>query len=680
MTFKRFKEVFQQHVASMLEEESVLFVTGTDSDALWELYLASFPKGTNKIYRKRRSHDCSCCRAFIRQFGNVVAIGEHYEAVTIWDFDAESDTYQPVVDALAEYVASRPIRDVFVTRESAYGTDKSREMLDDGEVHTWHHFRVELPDRFVARSHGTLGALAAKARTDKELLKRSLDELAPVSVETVLDLVVEQSLYRGEEWQGPLTKFQELQNKYLFLPADEQDNYCWIKSKEVGGAIARIRNHSIGVLLQDLTAGMDVMEAVGRYEHIVAPQNYKRPKPIFTQKMVKDAKETVERLGLLDSLPRRHAHLDDITINNVLWANKDAAREMDGLGVFEELADEVTLDPRKFERLPGVDIGHFIDNVLPTARKVEILLENRHEPNLVSLIAPQHPDSASLFKWDNNFGWAYNGNVTDSMRQRVKALGGDITGVLRFSIQWNESRDNQNDFDAHCIEPNGNHIFFGNKGSRHRSSGMLDVDIVNPSRQVPNGPAVENITWSNLSKMQEGVYHFYVKNYAHNGGRAGFRAEVEFGGKIYEYDYPRELLQSEEVTVAKIRLSIFKGVEFIESLPTTTSSRQVWDLMTNQFHPASVVTYSPNFWDGRGVGNRHYLFMLAGCINPEQPSGFFNEYLKEEFMEQKRVFAALGSKMRVEQSDTQLSGVGFNSTTRNSLVVKIDGQATKIII
>ena len=94
----------------------------------------------------------------------------------------------------------------------------------------------------------------------------------------------------------------------------------------------------------------------------------------------------------------------------------------------------------------------------------------------------------------------------------------------------------------------------------------------------------------------------------------------------------------------------------------------------------SVVTYSPNFWDGRGIGNRHYFFMLAGCVNPEQPNGFFNEYLQEDLMEQKRVFAALGSKMRVEQSDAQLSGVGFNSTTRASLVAKVDGQAMKIII
>jgi len=365
--------------------------------------------------------------------------------------------------------------------------------------------------------------------------------------------------------------------------------------------MARIRNHSIGVLLQDLTSGVDVLDAVGRYEHIVAPQNYKRPKPIFTQKMVRNAQETVERLGLVDSLPRRHAHLDDITINNVLWANRDAAREMDGLGVFAELAEEATLNPRSFEHLPGIDAEGFVGDKLPTASDVRVFLENRHESNLVSLIAPQHPGAPSLFKWDNNFGWAYNGNVTDSMKARVKALGGDVTGVLRFSIQWNENGDN------------------------------------------------------------------------------GFRAEIEFNGTIHEFDYPKELRQGEKVQVASVKLSGDATFEIVESLPSTTSSRQVWGLTTNQFHPVSVVTYSPNHWDDRGVGNRHYFLILAGCVNPEQPNGFFNEYLKEDLMEQKRVFAALGSKMRVEQSETQLSGVGFNSTTRASLTVKVDGKAMRII-
>ena len=48
-------------------------------------------------------------------------------------------------------------------------------------------------------------------------------------------------------------------------------------------------------------------------------------------------------------------------------------------------------------------------------------------------------------------------------------------------------------------------------------------------------------------------------------------------------------------------------------------------------------------------------------------------------MEHKRVFEALGSKMRVEQSEDHLSGLGFSSTKRNELICKVDGNFKRTI-
>jgi hypothetical protein len=443
--------------------------------------------------------------------------------------------------------------------------------------------------------------------------------------------------------------------------------------------VGKIRNHSIGVLLVDLSKGVDLDEAVRKYEAIVAPANYKRPKAIFTKKMLEDAEKQITELGYLDSLGRRHATLGDISINDILYANRDVAQKLGGNNnPFEALKKEVPVKVKNFDRVDEVSIDTFVSEILPTASNIEILLENKQGSNLVSLIAPINKDSPSMFKWSNPFSWAYRGNIADSMKQRVKALGGDVSGVLRFSIQWNTEGDNQNDFDAHCVEPSGNEIYFGRK-KNHPSTGELDVDIISPKTQTKDGVAVENITWSNKSKMPSGVYRMFVHNYNHNGGRSGFTAEIEYDGQIYSFAYNKELRQGERVQVAEVTYDKKTGFSIVEKIPSSLASRKLWNLDTNQFQPVQVVMMSPNFWDGKEVGNRHYFFMLKGCKNEEQPNGFFNEYLKEDLLVHKRVFEALGSKMRVEPSEEQLSGLGFSSTQRNEIVVHVEGHVNRVI-
>ena len=118
-------------------------------------------------------------------------------------------------------------------------------------------------------------------------------------------------------------------------------------------------------------------------------------------------------------------------------------------------------------------------------------------------------------------------------------------------------------------------------------------------------------------------------------------------------------------------------------LPNSVSSKEVWGVTTNNFVPVSTVMYSPNYWNQQdGIGHRHYFFMLQGCKNPTTPNGFYNEFLKEDLREHRKVFEALGAKMMVDPSDDQLSGLGFSATKRNDLVVKVqlrDDSDAKVI-
>lgn len=685
MEFKEFKKLHRAHMESMFGGANTLFVAdvnGVNDNALWELYLYSFPEGTDPIFRERRGHDCSCCRQFIRAFGNVVTISEDGTRTSIWDFRA-ADKYQPVIDALSLRAKTAPIADVFVTKEKAFGTDKNHERiegdLEGNSVRTWEHFYISLPERFVTKSSETVASIMAKCRDVKSVFLRSLEEISKDAIESVLDLIAQKSLYKGDEWRGALEKFLDLHNEYHSLAPCKWDAWAWSTSAKVGGAIGKIKNHSIGVLLSDITNGVDLNDAVLKYRKIVDPHNYKRAKAVYSKRQAEDAWKFVVERGLENSLGRRHAAIDDIAINNVIFANRDAHSTMVGDGVFDDLLRDAKPANYKFDKVEEISIKHFVANVLPRVTDVSVLIENRLVPNFVSLIAPTTIGSKPLFKWDNLFSWAYAGNIADSaMKQRVKAAGGDVGGILRYSIQWNAGEFNPNDFDAHCIEPgfSGRHIYFGNKGSRHPSTGMLDVDIIEPTR---GRPAVENITWTHERNMPEGLYKLYVHNYNNNGGRTGFSAEVEFDGQIHSFEHGKELRQDESVVVAKVLLKDGQ-FEIVESLPSSLRPREIWGVQTGEFHPVSVAMFSPNYWDGQtGIGHKHYFFILANCANDSQPNGFFNEFLREEFLQHKRVFEALGSKMKVELSGSQLSGIGFSSTKRNSLVVKLEGHTSRVV-
>ena len=98
-----------------------LFQTNTDPDEIWEVYLNSFPEGTNPVFRERTEHDCSCCKAFIRQCGNIVVIGADYELISIWDFHSSIEKYNPVLKAMSAYVKSKPISGIFLSDQSSKG-------------------------------------------------------------------------------------------------------------------------------------------------------------------------------------------------------------------------------------------------------------------------------------------------------------------------------------------------------------------------------------------------------------------------------------------------------------------------------------------------------------------------------------------------------------------------------
>lgn len=675
-----------------------LFEMDVDKDVLYATYLDSFPAGTNEVFRKRREFDCSRCRSFIKDIGNIVRL-RNGKVYTIWGFNTGDDDWNVVFKAMDALVKAAPIKGIYLTNRDVFGCHENWEYTD-GMIKSrekalkWEHFYLCVPDvaKFKQRVFSvsdTIDTQKGEAKAKHDVFKRSLEEIKPEAVQDVLDLIADHNLYRGEQNESNLKKFKKCQEAYAKLTTDKaRDIYCWDTAMGYGETVSKIRNSSIGTLLTNLSEGMPLERAVKAYEAVTAPANYKRPNALFTQRTLEEAQKTIEALGFMDSLQRRMATLDDITVNDVLFADRSAVERMaTGKSLFTELSKETTQAVKKPVRAARIKVEDFIKDVLPTAKSAELYLESKFEKNLCSLIAPVNADAPTMFKWPNAISWAYAGNMADSeIKKNVEKAGGKVDGVLRCSLQWNDGDQwNRNDMDLHCVEdfdkPMRTQFTYLHGGYDTRSefeiyycskrspvtNGWLDVDIIDPRHGVP---AVENITYDKVPA--DGTYCFRVHKFSDRGGRDNFKVEIEYDGHRFQYEGSTRTRYTDIATVT-VKGGRITGIEH-HTKPTNSEevSHEMWGVHTGQYVPISLICYSPNAWDGQCIGNKHYMIMLKGCKNPEEPNAWYNEYLIEELVQQhKRVFEALASKAHVEYVDDQLSGVGFSSTQDAEFFIRV---------
>ncbi len=644
-----------------------LFRVKVDKDKLWETYLAAFPEGTNPIFRKRTEHDCSCCRSFIKNVGDVVAIIDG-KMVSIWDVELPCIRgYKDVASAMSALIHSHQIEDVFLHFEAHAGQLKTFEQMVD-KVHTWNHFHVSIPQKYV-RANKDIPSALAEPRMTQQVFLRGLKELSFDAIDTVLDLIAQNSLYRGEEFRPNIEKFRtHMQN---FNSAPDQHSYTWEQAVKAPLGVTRLRNTAIGTLLVDLSEGRELEHAVKAFETMVAPTNYRRPSALVTPRMVEDAKAKLAELNLLPAIERRYATLADISVDNLLFANRNTSElSKDVFGTLAEAS--ATTNPKAFDRVEEVSIEKFIDDILPRVKSLELLVEGRHASNFVSLTTAVDPTAELMFKWDNPFAWSYAGEVTDAIKERVKAAGGNVTGEFCCRLAW----DYSDDLDLHMLEPTNTRIYYSNRRSRSINGGMLDVDA-NGADGVRENP-VENIFYERLTTMREGTYTLLVNNYNRRSGSNGFQVDVEILGKVHSFKYDKVVRSGENVEIAVFNYSKKEGLQIIRSLPLSEATRPAWGVDPKNFKKVSAMMLSPNYWKNT-AGNKHYFFMLEGCKNESTARGFYNEFLKPELDPHRKVLELVGSKTKVADSPDQLSGVGFSSTQRADIICRIQGSTLRTV-
>jgi len=711
---KQFNELIQAQFLQLCAMGRLYRVELTGRD-VWDLYLKSFTKDTNPKFRDPESStkNCNHCNNFIRRYGNIVAVDKNFNIITLFDVIPVVDSdYTATAAMLSAHIRESPIKDIFIeTLDSLMGlpyekVKKNQEIfrlgtaqnfkeytvleaekygvVKAGEIKTFDHFHLDLPAKYVyTASNKSIDQLIGEARDPRNLFKKAMEIISMDTLVLVRDLINQGSLLNGETHKFKVEAMIPFKKEYDALSADKRENWLWVKAD--GFNLARFANELIGVFCIKLSEGEELNKACQFWNKAIDPVNYmKAVAPITEAQKAKDVK-IITDLGYLDSFNRKLAVLEDIKVNEILHSNVGDGK-IAAVSMFDSVKTISTRHKRnEFKGIEEVSIDKFMKDILPGVTSVEVFLENRLEGNSVTLTTSIVPEVKHMFGWDNPFSWTYKGNLAgkSQIKEAVKSHGGKVDGVLRFSIMWAEdvlgkANGDNSDLDAWCLEPvGGEKIYYGHARST-KTSGSLDVDIQTPSSYINKGMrVVENITYPSINKMIDGKYTFLVHQY-YGSNSQGFTAEIEFGGEVFSYAFPTNIPQKGKVVVAEVTL---KDGEFTIShkLSEATASRDIYGLPTEYFHKVNLMCLSPNHWGANKVGHKHYFFLLDKYNLDSPIRSFHSENLNAELTETRKTLERFGAVNMLEPADKQLSGIGFNATVKDSLIVKLAGSHKRTV-
>lgn len=691
-------KAMNEHFKKMTQSHKPLYRVNCTGDELWSEYLKGFQP--DPIFRDPNSstHNCNMCKHFITHYGNIVSLNEDNTFTSIFDFEipqTEKEEYEKSILAMRELIHKSKVDNLFVvTRDSIarsnydtcaikdyqhlglsknvkrYTKEEAEKfgVVKPNQIVTFNHMYLAIPAVYIKNTYESIATITTKEKAKKDSLEKSLNEFTIETIELVIDLIEQQSILNGESQLEKLRAFLELSKKYSQIPEKQRNVWLWKQAQTF--QYCHIRGEVIGTLLTDIQSGMDITEACRAWNKKVDPANYMKAQAPITKMQIKNAQEFTEKNGYTESFTRRCATMADIEASEILHIHNG---EVKPVSIFDAVkTTETSINPNKFNNLKEISIEEFMQKILPDCSSLEAYFDNKHKNNLVTLITANQKDSKPIFKWGNNFSWTYTGNLAGKslIAKAVKNAGGFVDAPFRCSIMWNEDGRSIVDLDAHIMEPSNEEIYYGHKLST-LTGGQLDVDMIRP-RTV----GVENIFWNDMSRLKDGVYYFFVRNYD-GGNTTGVKAEIAIDGNVFTYQINENFKTDKGIAKITIKHGKFESITHIAPVVEAIGEK-VYNLTTGQFHQVNLVCLSPNYWKDN-VGNKHYFFFLEGCKSPEKLRGFHNEFLNSDLTPHRKVLDVLAHTMQVESTDGQLSGLGFNSTIPDELIVRYQGKQKGII-
>ena len=415
----------------MVDDKTQLFTT--DVENLYDIFLDNLPEEARQHYR------CNACRNFVNRYGGLVTIDESGVTFPIMWCNPAPQFFKHAVHAVRRAVENAKVTGVFMTSEKILGTPKTRDRKNNC---VWQHMAVETPKSMIyhSRVYSVEQKMGGK-KEDYRMLMRAVGKYCISTVETAVNLLRSNSLYRSGKILGIAEWFLELKRHN----ADRRfHNIVWRAVATAPAGFCHISGSVIGSLLDDIEDGYDFDAVKRRFDEKMNPVKYQRPQTAPGAQNIARAEKIVAELGLANSLKRRFARMDEV---QMLWSPTiDISGKKSG-GVFSNIKAKDTIEIKPITgKGTTMTWAKFQRMVLPRANKIEFKVSYGKD-SYAAFVTAEDPDAPPIIAWDtednrNPFSWyMYSGGSYCHDWNLGSGAFVNVTGIALQPNMWQDGYD-----------------------------------------------------------------------------------------------------------------------------------------------------------------------------------------------------------------------------------------------
>ena len=215
-----------------------LFRSTISGRELVKQYMLGF--GKDPVFRDPESsvHNCNACKNFLHRYGNIVAIDENYEIMTLFDIPNVDKEYRESFSLMSELLRNAKVGGVFVENYFMLSNELHyEEKIDDkqaqyrlglqknvkcytleeaekfpgvvkpNEIITFHHLTVTVPREFISFEGRSVEAIEGDFLADYTVFKSTMEIITEDTINLARDLIVDEEAMVEALKAGKVAKY-----------------------------------------------------------------------------------------------------------------------------------------------------------------------------------------------------------------------------------------------------------------------------------------------------------------------------------------------------------------------------------------------------------------------------------------------------------------------------------------